>query len=295
MSVVHELLSQLEEKEKETSDPWLAEDGQKQKGLFVFDLPNEIVNDFYDLKEYIRIANMRGQMRVLSITSSLPGEGSSTIATYLAHLMGSRMGKSLDSANSKPESQSKNSKGSEIFKDTFSSDSGKSKTSGTGRPKTGEFADSVLIIDANLHEPSLHNKFGLRRDGGLAEIIEHQLDWRKYVKTVQHTGLKIMTAGRSEVVPAELVGSDIFRVLIKELRENFRYIILDSPPVLKYVDALSLSTVADGVILVVCSGKTRWEVAQSAKRKLAVAQANLLGVALNRSKMNVYGPVASMK
>ncbi len=294
MSVVHELLSQLEEKEKENSTPWLAEDGQKQKGLFVFDLPNEIVNDFYDLKEYIRIANMRGQMRVLSITSSLPGEGSSTIATYLAHLMGSRMSKKPASGDKNAGPQNRKSKDGEIFKDTFSADSGKSKTTGPGR-STGEFSDNVLIIDANLHEPSLHKKFGLRVDGGLAEIVEHQLDWRKYLKSVQRTGLMVMTAGRTDIVPAELVGSDAFRLLVKELRDNFRYVLLDTPPVLKYVDALSLSTVADGVILVVCSGKTRWEVAQSAKRKLAVAQANLLGVALNRSKMNVYNPVSTTK
>jgi hypothetical protein len=104
MSVVHELLNELEAKEIGSTASSRAQENPGG-GFFAFDLPSEILNDFYDLKEYVRIANMRGQMRALSVTSSLPGEGSSTIATYLAYLFTGLAAKKPATAD---ESKSKN-------------------------------------------------------------------------------------------------------------------------------------------------------------------------------------------
>ena len=291
MSVVHELLNELEEKEVRSSVPFQARYNQ-EGGFFDFDLPDEILNDFYDLKEYVRIANMRGQMRALSVTSSLPGEGSSTIATYLAYLftgLAAKKQTSADESQTEADHTEEPEEQNSIFSTTFNNMIKEKK------PEKQEFtlADDILLVDANLHQPSIHEFFSLRAEGGLAEILEHQLDWKKCLKPIRNSNLKVITAGVSEILPAELLGSDVFRALVKEWREAFSYVIFDSAPVLKYVDALTLATAVDGVILVVCAGKTRWELAQDAKRKLAVAQANLLGVALNRSKIGAVSPVYS--
>jgi capsular exopolysaccharide synthesis family protein len=145
---------------------------------------------------------------------------------------------------------------------------------------------NILLVDANLHQPSLHQFFGLSNEKGLGEIVEHKLDWRQYVIPIKDSHLKVITAGKADVISAELFGSDEFKTLVDEWRKEYRYVIFDSPPVLTSVEALSLSSLADGVILVVRAGKTRWEIAQNAKRKLATVGSNLLGVALNRQKMN---------
>jgi capsular exopolysaccharide synthesis family protein len=290
MSVVHELLSQLEETEVRNSSPWLAEENQRA-GRFTFDLPDEILNDFYDLKEHVRIANMRGQMRVLSVASSLPGEGSSTIATYLAYLLTGQAAKkapTTEAAELLENSVNKQTPTDNIFSLPLKDDHGSDDSSS---PST--FLNDTLLVDANFHQPGLHNFFGLRVEGGLADILEHQVDWKKCVKPIQQLNLKVITAGVSDILPAELLGTESFRNLIKEWRATFNYVIFDSAPVLKYVDALTLATSVDGTILVVCAGKTRWEIAQDAKRKLAGAQANLLGVALNRSRVGVMTPVTA--
>ena len=289
MSVVHELLSQLEEKETSAS-PWLSEEGQKG-GVFTADLPAEILNDFYDLKEYVRIASLRGQTRVISVASSLPGEGSSTIAAYLGYLLtGQAAPKSAPSAETDKVRDAKPAEQDPIFSNSF-----KASLEDPQKPAMPELslppANDILLVDANLHQPGLHRFFSLQVEGGLAEVLEHQLDWRKCVRPIRQLNLKVLTAGRSSLIPAELLGSEAFRKLVKEWRSTFSYVIFDSAPVLRYVDALTLATSVDGVILVVCAGKTRWEIAQDAKRKLAVAQANLLGVALNRNRIGVTVPL----
>ena len=296
MSVVHDLLNRIEEKEN-TAMPWESPQPSARQGLFVFDLPNEILNDFYDLKEYIRIANLRGRMRVLSLASSVSGEGSSTIATYLAFLMAGglvkKIEKSIDEAMGEDVDDEVGDE-DDVFTAEFkamSQASDEESEDEAEEPASQEKADGseqeILLVDANLHQPSLHKFFGLDAEHGLAEILDVGMDWRDVAKPVKDSNLALITAGRTEANPVELLSSDRFYQVVAEWREAYRYVIFDSPPVLSYVDSLSLASVVDGVVLVVRAGYTRWEVAQNAKRKLATAQANLLGVALNRRKIDI--------
>ncbi len=299
MSVVHDLLNHVEEKELVDTSPWAADSRPAKRGLFVFDLPNEILNDFYDLKEYVRIANLRGQMRVLSMASSVAGEGSSTIATYLAFLMSGGVAQKVEESIDKPgaeeihdEEEERKPDADKIFTTEFTTlskkkiDDAPSEDAQEEKAQKAEPRD-ILLVDANFHQPGLHRFFGLQPEDGLAEIIENKLDWKQFAKPVHDSNLQIITAGRPGRNPAELLSSEIFLNLVKEWRDHFRYVIFDSPPVLSYVDALSLATVVDGVVLVVWAGHTRWEVAQNAKRKLSTAHSNLLGVALNRRKIDI--------
>lgn len=286
MSVVHELLSEIEEKETSTS-PWMGENSNPRKGLFVFDLPNEILNDFYDLKEYIRIANQRGKMRVLSIASSLMGEGSTTIAAYLAFLMTGKISRGVKNMRLVHTEDTANGT-NRVFTEDFQSAYARETQKPVEKSETtSDDPYEILLIDANLHKPNLHNLFNVDVENGLAEILEHQLDWQQFIRPVEDSNLRLLTAGNTEMIPTELLGSEYFRGLVQQWREQFRYIIFDSPPVLSHADALSLATICDGVVLVVRAGQTRWEIAQSAKRKLSAARANVLGVALNRRRFGI--------
>jgi capsular exopolysaccharide synthesis family protein len=256
-------------------------------------LPNEILHDFYDLREYIRIASVRNQMRVLSITSSTSGEGSSTISTFLAFLMANGLEKKVEAgvkqahqeADVRPQSVSRDRQQAEkIFQTEFSEFMQKDQARALIHGKKEE---GILLVDANLNNPGLHRYFGLQVEGGLAEIVENKADWRYMAKSLRQGGLKVITAGKAKDKPGEIIGSEYFRELVKEWRKEFRYVVFDSPAVLQYVDALTLAAMSDAVILVVRAGQTRWEVAQNAKRKLTMAHANLLGVALNRHKLTI--------
>jgi len=305
MSIVHDALAKLDRLEGQQAEPWQSYHQEKKSGLFVFDLPNEILNDFYDLREYIRIANLRGKVRVISIASSVNGEGSSTIATYLSFLMaGGQIKKNgVNEPFAPPEKDIEVKEASQHSDQVFDSDfqaiiknkpvkhteepkdaarQGQ-KASGNGNGKK----QKVLLVDGNLHMPGLHRFFGLDPDDGLAEIIEYEKDWKEFVKPIKGVQLDFITAGRTDQNPTELLSSDYFRILVAQWRQAYKYVIFDSPPVLSYVDAMSLAAIVDGVVLVIRAGQTRWEVAQRAKRKLVAAHANLLGVTLNRRKVNI--------
>jgi len=290
MSVVHDLLCRLEEKENLTYTPWIEQERHfKNRGLFVFDLPQEIINDFYGLREYIRIANKSGNIRVLVITSSMNGEGSSTIATYLSFLMAGGLIKKIDSKRLADDSDS-------LFSDDLRAIVNNRKKSNVvpldkiknkpDIPVRTERND-ILLVDANLNQPSVHRYFDIDVENGLGEILEQNINWREYLTPIQGSNLKIITAGKADTKSVELLSSDRFRTMVRQWRNHFKHVIIDSPPVLTSIESMSVASVSDGVILIVCAGHTRWESAQNAKRKLIATKANLLGVALNRRKMDI--------
>lgn len=293
MSYVHDMLADIEEKEHVT----LRAPKTVKPGLFVLDMPNEIVSDFYDLKEHVRIANAHGRVNTLAIADSSQGEGSSTIATFLAFLMGDGMAK-MNSTTS-PSSAKKLAQvtdSDQIFTSNFSKNTTQATTqnvfSDWNNSIDARFAytknsDSILLVDANLHEPSIHRYFGLHVENGLADILEHGHNWQKIIRPVRDSRLQVLTAGQTKMNPVELLGCDSFRAIVKEWKREYRYVIFNSPAVLNYTDSLSLASAVDGVVLVVKAGRTRWDSAQQAKQKLTAAQANVLGVTLNRRKMDI--------
>ncbi|MBN2410734.1 CpsD/CapB family tyrosine-protein kinase [candidate division KSB1 bacterium] len=290
MSVVHDLLVRLEEKDNLNFSPWNEQEiHSNNKGIFVFDLPQEIINDFYGLREYIRIANKGGNIRVLSITSSMNGEGSSTIATYLSFLMAGGLIKKIDSKKLADNSDM-------LFSNDLRAIVNKRRNSNVVPLEDKRYGsdnaarsgrNDILLVDANLNQPSVHRYFDIDVEQGLGEILEQNMDWRKNLVSIQGSNLKIITAGHADTKSVELFSSDRFRTVVRQWRNHFRYVIIDSPPVLTSVEAMSAASVSDGVILIVCAGFTRWDSAQRAKRKLVAAKANLLGVALNRQKMDI--------
>ncbi|MDZ7723101.1 MAG: CpsD/CapB family tyrosine-protein kinase [candidate division KSB1 bacterium] len=270
MSVLHEMLSSVEQAEPRsvtTMRPSMDKDG------VVFELPDELVKDYYDLKEYLRIATQQEDVRVLSIANSLSGEGSSSIATYLAFLMTGARTRPMGKVTQKKFGDSKN------WQKLHANDNPWSNVSGV--------PSSVLLVDANLHSPSLNRFFGVSAQPGLADILEGKAVLEEAVHSIRGTNFMLLCAGRTAANPAELISNDYFNSLVKEWRQQFQYVIFDSPAVLKSAEAMSLAACVDGVVLVVRAGHTRWDSAQNAKRRLITARSNVLGVTLNRRKMEI--------
>lgn len=297
MSAIFDALEKIDVREGADSWLWSSEESGSG-GLSPLDLPEEILSDFYDLREYVRIAGQRAPMQVLSVTSSLPREGSSTVATYLALLMargidGRKSAVAADEASDVVRESADGAiiaPGSElsgpemIFQPEFTNFMQKEEAEALIQTIT---QGGVLLVDANLHNPGIHRFFGLESDAGLAEVLEKKREWRQVIRSLRFGDLHVITAGSTSGNPAEIIGSGELAALIQEWREEFRYVLIDTPAVLNHVEALALSAMVDGVILVVRSGHTRWEMAQNAKRKLNMAHANLLGVALNRQKASI--------
>ena len=144
----------------------------------------------------------------------------------------------------------------------------------------------VLIVDCDLRRPRLHAHFDVPNTRGLTNWLSGDTDIEGLLQSYdKQPNLKLLTSGPVPPNPAELLGSDEMRKLLGTLGERFAHIIIDSPPVISFTDASILSTMADGVVLVVHGGKSSRAVVRRAKQQLLDVGAHLFGVVLNNVKL----------
>ncbi len=149
----------------------------------------------------------------------------------------------------------------------------------------------VLLIDADMRKPRLHRLFTLPNGNGLSTYLSGQTRLESCLHRVAEClaanpstlggSLAVLTAGPASPNPGALLGSRRMRETIGLLREQFDYIVIDTPPVLPVSDALMLAAMSDGVILVVRGATTPRQMVIWSRDRLEQARANLLGVVLN--------------
>jgi capsular exopolysaccharide synthesis family protein len=140
----------------------------------------------------------------------------------------------------------------------------------------------VLIIDCDLRRPRLHAQFEVANSRGLTTWLSGERDLDNLLQTCpKQPNLKILTSGPVPPNPAELLGSEEMRRLLGQLSERFAHIIIDSPPAISFTDASILSTMVDGVMLVVHGGRSSRAVVRRAKQQLLDVGAHIFGVVLN--------------
>jgi capsular exopolysaccharide synthesis family protein len=144
----------------------------------------------------------------------------------------------------------------------------------------------VLLIDCDLRRPRLHAHFGAPNTKGLTNWLSGETDVDSLVQTyTPRVNLKFLTSGPVPPNPAELLGSDEMRKLLSVLTERFAHVVIDSPPAISFTDASILSTMVDGVVLVVHGGRSSRAVVRRAKQQLLDVGAHIFGVVLNNVKV----------
>lgn len=144
----------------------------------------------------------------------------------------------------------------------------------------------ILIIDCDLRRPRLHAHFGAPNTRGLTNWLSGETDIDSLMQTYpQQHNLKFLTSGPVPPNPAELLGSDEMRKLLGLLTERFAHVVIDSPPAISFTDASILSTMVDGVVLVVHGGRSSRAVVRRAKQQLLDVGAHIFGVVLNNVKV----------
>ncbi len=144
----------------------------------------------------------------------------------------------------------------------------------------------VLIVDCDLRRPRLHAHFEAPNTKGLTNWLSGETDLESLIQTLPaQPNLKILTSGPVPPNPAELLGSDEMRKLLGILGERFTHIVLDSPPAISFTDASILSTMVDGVVLVIHGGRSSRAVVRRAKQQLLDVGAHIFGVVLNNVKL----------
>lgn len=140
----------------------------------------------------------------------------------------------------------------------------------------------VLIIDCDLRRPRLHAHFDLPNSRGVTNCLSGETDLEGLIQSYERQpNLKLLTSGPVPPNPAELLGSDEMRKILGSLGKRFAHIIIDSPPAISFTDASILSTMVDGVVLVVHGGRSSRAVVRRAKQQLLDVGAHIFGVVLN--------------
>lgn len=144
----------------------------------------------------------------------------------------------------------------------------------------------VLLIDADLRNPSCHKELHMENNLGLTEFLVGQKDLADVMKPTRIKHLSFMSSGALPPNPGDLLGSRKMQAAFILLRSFYDYIVIDSPPVLPVSDAEILSSHVDGVILVVDSERTPYQVVRETRYSLTAAQAKILGVVLNKAHLH---------
>ncbi len=142
----------------------------------------------------------------------------------------------------------------------------------------------VVIIDADMRRPRLRSIFGLTDGAGLSSILSSEVseeDMLRLVVKEEETGLNILTSGPIPPNPAELIGSDQMRRLLDVLQREFTHVVIDSPPITSFTDGVLISTMVDGVLLVVHGGKSSRHVVKRSRQLLNDVGSKIFGVVLN--------------
>lgn len=183
----------------------------------------------------LQLAGIDKSVQVTMVTSSVPGEGKSTLSMNLAHSLG--------------------------------------------------LNEKVLLIDADMRRPSVGKKLGFAvGTPGLANLIAGNVSQAVCIQHID--SIDVMVAGAVPPNPLELLSTERFGNIIKDLRENYDRIIIDSPPTQAVSDALILSTHTDGLIYVVKAGATSVNLATSGVGDVLQAGAPLTGIVLNQIDLN---------
>lgn len=135
----------------------------------------------------------------------------------------------------------------------------------------------VVIVDADLRRPSCERYLNLNSEPGLTDVLVGQASVDKLLRPAGYRQLMLLGAGSRVENPAEVLSSSRLDQLLQRLKENFQYVVIDSPPVLPSTDAGVLSAAADGTVMVIRLEQSQKNQSRDALRTLSDMGGNVLG------------------
>lgn len=140
----------------------------------------------------------------------------------------------------------------------------------------------ALIIDSDLRMPSLTDYLGIEAEKGLSDILSDRATLHESIIKLEPSGLHLLPGGEARSDVAELISGPKFKEILRQAREMFDYIIIDAPPLGTFTDATVLINHADGAMLVVRAGRTRY--ADVDRILESLPRDRMMGVVLNQSE-----------
>lgn len=139
----------------------------------------------------------------------------------------------------------------------------------------------VVIVDSDLRKPRQQEIFNVDYTWGLTHFLSAIVDASEIIRPTPYTNLFVVPSGITPSDPLEIMFSDKMKAFISFLKQQFDFVLFDSPPVLAVSDALVLGKQLDGLILVVRAGQTPLNALKQARNKIEAHRINCLGVIIN--------------
>lgn len=141
---------------------------------------------------------------------------------------------------------------------------------------------SVCLVDCSMRAPSLHQRFDVPNQLGLADALSDPGPLRPYLQRLSRSNLWLLSAGSAQDGQPTLINSESMRARLAELYAQFDYVLMDVAALNSCNDGIALGSSADGVVLVVRANASRREIARKALEELQAANVPALGVVLNQ-------------
>ncbi len=264
MSFVYDALTKAE-REGKIDSTWVPQEEAKPRhSPPEVKLPRELVENFTMLKHNVQMAHVDQSVQTIAITSSVSGEGCSTIAHHLSLIL----------AQSLPGGQT-------------AADDG--YTAGPENLERGK--NRILVIDGNLKAPGLHRMFGVDPKLAIHEFVLTPGAGDHHTISISPHHLNLITSGKMNGNSHDIWVSLRIKSLLDKLRSQFEYIIIDAPPIINHPETLALSKLTDGVLFVIKANETRLEIIEQARGQLDDAGVKVLGVVLNERRFFIPGGI----
>ncbi len=158
---------------------------------------------------------------------------------------------------------------------------GKTVTAANLAVVLSQLGKSVLLIDADLHRPRLHEIFHISNRTGLVSVLAEGVPTESAIARTDIPDLFVLPSGPASPNPSGLLSSEAMTVLLDRAQRSYSHVILDSPPILPLTDAMILGHLTDGAILCVKAGETPRDQVVRVRDRMARSGIRVLGVVLN--------------
>jgi capsular exopolysaccharide synthesis family protein len=162
---------------------------------------------------------------------------------------------------------------------------GKSQTVVNLAKTLAQAGDRVVLLDGDLRRPTVHTRLNLERSGGLTNHLlngEVGDGWMRYLKDVEDVEhLKVLTCGPLPPNPVELFGSERFAEMLEQLRAQFNWVLIDSPPLASLSDSIVLGSMVEMTVLVIKHNENDRDLIKRTMQQMRKVNANVIGAVLN--------------
>ena len=160
---------------------------------------------------------------------------------------------------------------------------GKSDIAFTLSVEMGKTGKRVLLIDADIRKSSYVRRFHVKEKvTGLSQYLSGQVSMNEIIYQTNYENMDMVFAGPTAPNPSELLNDPEFEKLLNEIKDDYEYIFIDTPPIGTIIDAAVVAEKSDGAILVIESEAVSYKAAQKAKKQLERSGCHILGAVLNK-------------